>query len=201
MGKSIHDRQAVAEEKRAVRRQILALRDEIPVKMREAKSAQIVRALRAMEAYRGADAILSYVEYRSEVITSVFIDSALAEGRQVFVPRVTGDMMDFYQIDALEELMEGYRGIREPAAGQLWTKDAGNTLMLMPGAAFDKACHRIGYGKGFYDRYLRRLADAGIHVHTLALCYECQVLAKIPYEIHDIRPDMVLTENSLYGQQ
>ena len=80
-------------------------------------------------------------------------------------------------------------------------------MMWMPGAVFDKERHRIGYGKGFYDRYLDRLTglekencckwSVELHLTTAALAYSCQVLTLIPYEKHDIRPDMLITEDGV----
>lgn len=107
--------------------------------------------------------------------------------------------MAFYQLTGMNDLREGYKGIREPISGPVFgaQPDTGETLLLMPGAVFDENCHRIGYGKGFYDKYLKWISEKGITVQTLALCFECQVLSEIPSETHDIRPQMVLTERKL----
>lgn len=193
-------------EKKALRKQILSVRNGMPPALREEKSCIIIQTLTDMELYRKAETLLAYVDYQSEVITTHLIQQALQEGKQVFVPKVLGDEMEFYRITNMGSLAEGYKGIREPAGGQLFSmiasrlqgKAANIPLMLMPGAVFDEAGHRIGYGKGFYDRYLKRLMEKDIPVHTLALCFACQMLAKIPYEEHDIRAEMVLTEEGLY---
>lgn len=178
----------------------------MPLKVREEKSQMILQTLYHMPLYKETKIILSYVNYQSEVITDDLLNRALLEGKHVFVPKVLGDNMEFYQITDLNDLTEGYRGIREPISGpEFLDKLSGfhsaktdHPLMLMPGAVFDKKRHRIGYGKGFYDRYLDRLKAADTRVHTLALCYECQMLDKIPYEAHDVRPEMILTENKIY---
>lgn len=201
------ERQDPAIGKKKLRRQILALRDEMPLTVREEKDRKILQTLIGEKLYKETKTILAYVEYRSEVATTPLLKKALTEGKQVFVPRVEGADMEFYRISDMEDLTEGYKGIREPVSGQAFFDGAdrlyaaGETvipLMLIPGAVFDRERHRIGYGKGFYDRYLKRLSETGINVHTLALCYECQILSEIPYEEHDIRPDMILTENRFY---
>lgn len=184
------------EEKRKLRRQILALRDAMPIEEREEKSSQILENLISMPLYKEANTILIYVNYQSEVNTADLVNKALADGKRVFAPKVFGETMEFYQITGTGDLQVGYKGIREPVSGRLFDakSNTGHTLMLMPGAVFDEKCRRIGYGKGFYDRYLKRISETGNSVHTLALCFECQVLPEIPAEKHDVRPQMILTE-------
>ncbi|MCM1200486.1 MAG: glutamate-5-semialdehyde dehydrogenase [Bacteroides fragilis] len=187
------------EKKKELRKQILALRDAMPEEEREEKSSRITETLLALPLYREAEAVLTYVNYLSEVNTTDLVNNALSDHKRVFAPRVSGETMEFYQITEMKDLKEGYRGIREPVSRRRFNAvtDAGPALMLMPGAVFDEKCHRIGYGKGFYDKYLNRLREKGAAVHTLALCYECQILPEIPVEEHDIRPQMILTEERI----
>lgn len=188
-----------AEEKKQLRKQILAQRDAMLQKAREEKSRKIMETLFTMPLYLESDTILTYVNYKSEVDTTDLVNKAFADKKRVFAPKVSGETMEFYQLNGMSDLIEGYKGIREPVSGPVFNAEteAGHTLMLMPGAVFDENCRRIGYGKGFYDRYLNYMTETGILIHTLALCYECQVLPQIPSEIHDIRPQMVLTERKL----
>lgn len=215
----------MVEEKRNIRRRILSLRNEMPLKLREEKSNIILQTLYELERYIKAEVILTYADYQSEVITTPLITRALAEDKMVFAPRVfrvcgaemESEEMEFYRIADIEDLAEGYKGIREPICGEGFMEkigtynvhgekvsgekasgEASGVLMLMPGVAFDQAGHRIGYGKGFYDRYLKRLSETDINVYKIALCYECQILNEIPYENHDISVDMVITENGIY---
>ncbi|MDE6750582.1 MAG: 5-formyltetrahydrofolate cyclo-ligase [Lachnospiraceae bacterium] len=210
----------MAEEKRNIRRRILSFRNEMPLKLREEKSNIIIRTLYEMERYKKAEIILTYADYQSEVITTPLISRALTENKQVFTPRVCSvygeemksEKMEFYRISDIEDLEEGYKGIREPvygedfmekivsykASGKKASGDAASVLMLIPGVVFDKDGHRIGYGKGFYDRYLKRMTEAGINAYKIALCYECQMLSEVPHENHDISVDMVITENGIY---
>lgn len=175
-------------------------------KEREEKSHIILQTLYQMPLYEEAKIILSYVNYQSEVKTDDILVRALSEGKHVFVPKVLGNTMEFYQITDIKDLSKGYHGIREPNNGTKFIEKLSGSqhtkinapLMLIPGAVFDKERHRIGYGKGFYDRYLKGLRETGIQLYTLALCFECQMLDRIPYEVHDVRPEMILTENKLY---
>lgn len=195
-----------AEKKKKLRKQVLALRNKMTKEDRNLKSMQILNTLYPLTIYQRSGIILTYVEYQSEVMTTPLIESALSENKQVFVPKVTGNDMEFYQINSLSELSEGYKGIREPESFKTpfalkGSYDKTRILMLMPGAAFDKAHHRIGYGRGFYDRYLAHLSTSGLSVYTAALCYECQLLAQIPHDIHDIRPNMIITEERIYDKE
>ena len=100
----------------------------------------------------------------------------------------------FYEITSMEDLQPGYQGIREPVEKEerLYdSKMAGKDgIILVPGAVFDRQRSRMGYGKGFYDRFLSK--NPGLF--SAALAFECQIARKIPVEPHDIKPDMIVTE-------
>lgn len=201
--------------RKEIRKRSLSIRNAIPAEDRKAHSEKIKEKMLQLSCYREADVILAYVSYRSEVDTFGLIAQALASGKRVFAPKVKGEEMEFWQIKSLEDLQSGYHGILEPAetvsypvyrAACLDRGETVSTLMWMPGAVFDRTCCRIGYGGGFYDKYLDRLCrrektlcgrkeEAGLT--TIALAYSCQVLEKIPSEAHDYRPDFILTEQGL----
>lgn len=201
--------------KKEIRKNILKIRDEISVEERAKYDIKIRECILTQPVYKEAQLILAYASYRSEVDTLALIRQALADGKHVFAPKVSGDEMEFWQIMATEDLKEGYRGIPEPVESisfPEWLAEQNNVgavyvMMWMPGAAFDKERHRIGYGKGFYDRYLTRLTrlekeiycgyQAELHLTTAALAYNCQVLEQIPYEPHDIRPHLLITEKGV----
>ena len=191
------------ETKKEIRKRILTIRDEIPTEDRKILSRKIKEQMLQSACYRRAEVILAYVSYRSEVDTIELIGQALADGKRVFAPKVSGDEMEFWQIGGMEDLQSGYQGIMEPAekvSFPVYRKkhQDGNVLMWMPGAVFDKSCHRIGYGKGFYDKYLHRIGkNVGNGLTTVALAYYCQILSRIPSEPHDYRPDYLLTECGL----
>ncbi len=102
--------------------------------------------------------------------------------------------MEFFRIEALSQLKPGYRGILEPSGDSeryaCTSERAERTLMLMPGAAFDSFRNRLGYGGGFYDRYL---ADReALQLRTIAVGFKCQMVEEIPVESTDIRPCQVI---------
>lgn len=193
----------LSEKKKCLRKQMLKIRNEMPQRERQEKSEGIRQKLYQLPDYQKADVIFAYVDYQTEVITTPILEKAITDGKEVYCPRVDGMEMDFYRIMGLEDLAEGYKGIREPLPeaerkySALRKTEERRVLMLMPGAVFDKDRHRIGYGKGFYDRYLSRMENTGIFVAALA--YEKQMVKKIPAEPHDIRPDIIITEENIYG--
>ena len=182
------------EEKKRLRKQILALRDAMPADEREEKSRRIAEMLVSMPLYDGTDILLTYVNYQSEVDTTDLVNKALADGKRVFAPKVSGETMEFYQLTGMEDLQEGYKGIREPVCGKMFDAETvkGQMLMLMPGAVFDEECHRIGYGKGFYDRLLTQISATKIGV-----AYHFQIVDDIPVEPHDVPVDMVITDKAV----
>lgn len=141
----------------------------------------------ASEAYKNAGTIYGYLPYNQEVRTVPMLEQALRDGKRVAVPKCYGDEMRFIFMDDLSKVEKGYAGIPEPVADEPVADDV-TALVLMPGLAFDPEGHRIGYGGGFYDKFLE--AEPG-HP-TLALCYEFQMLPHLETEEHDIPVDYVL---------
>ena len=145
------------------------------------------------EEYREAETLFVYVDCKHETETSDLIRRAWADGKSVAVPRVLGQEMKFFYIHSLEtDLEDGYFGIREPYEKEPADEaaDRPGSLMVMPGVAFDEARHRIGYGGGFYDRYL----EAHPGLDTIALAFEFQVKEEVPFEPFDILPGKIVTE-------
>ncbi len=218
MGVSLNDGKDLTDEKKRIRREVLSVRNTLSPQLRQEKSSKILQTIYQMEIYKIADVILPYVNYQSEVITMPLIERTLVNGKKVFCPKVSGDDMEFYRIVDMNELKEGYRGIKEPMGGQgfldflceiddlpdnpdVRNKVNNKTLVIIPGTAFDTGCHRMGYGKGFYDRYLTRLLKSNIDVYMLGIGYECQLIDKVPCEVHDIVLDMLVTEENIYRRK
>ena len=139
------------------------------------------------EAYKNAKTIYGYLPYNQEVRTVPMLEQALRDGKRVAVPKCYGDEMKFIFMDDLSQVEKGYAGIPEPIADGPVADDE-TALVLMPGLAFDPQGHRIGYGGGFYDKFLSREPNHP----TLALCYEFQMLPHLDTEEHDIPVDTVL---------
>lgn len=153
----------------------------------EQKSARLAQLLFATEAYRNAKTIYGYLPYNQEVRTVPMLQRALEDGKAVAVPKCYGDEMHFIYLTDLTQVEKGYAGIPEPIADGPVAEDR-TALVLMPGMAFDPAGHRIGYGGGFYDKFLAAEPDHP----TLALCYDFQVLPALETEEFDIPVDTVI---------
>ena len=115
------------------------------------------------------------------------LEKALADGKRVAVPKVYGEEMKFIYLNDLSRVAAGYAGIPEPIADGPVAEDE-TALVLMPGLAFDPQGHRIGYGGGFYDKFLSR--EPGHK--TVALCYEFQLVERLETEEFDIPVDVVI---------
>ena len=151
------------------------------------RSEKLAQLFFNSEAYRNAKTIYGYLPYNQEVRTVPMLEQALREGKRVAVPKCCGDEMKFIFMEDLSLVEKGYAGIPEPIADGPIADDE-RALVLMPGLAFDPQGHRIGYGGGFYDKFL---AAEPSHP-TLALCYEFQMLPHLETEEFDIPVDYVL---------
>ena len=152
-----------------------------------AASARLGELFLACEQYKSAKTIYGYLPYNQEVRTVPMLEQAMKDGKRVAVPKCYGDEMRFIYMDDLSKVEKGYAGIPEPVADGPVADDE-TALVLMPGMAFDPQGHRIGYGGGFYDKFLA----AEPNHPTLALCYEFQMLPYLETEEFDIPVDVVL---------
>ncbi len=171
-----------------------ALRKEIKEKKRSMTEQEIVSTserlgalFAASQAYQKAKTIYGYLPYNQEVRTVPMLQRALDDGKRVAVPKCYGDEMRFIYLEDLSLVEKGFCGISEPIADGPVAEDQ-TALVLMPGLAFDKEGHRIGYGGGFYDKFL---ASEPEHP-TLALCYNFQMVDHLETEEFDIPVDTVL---------
>ena len=180
------------EEKRLIRKQIFAARKQCSDEQVEAWSQQVTKRVTELPEFAAADRIMAYADYNHEVITRYIIEEAWKAGKEAAVPKVVGKDMVFYRLTDFSQLEPGYFGIPEPARGEIveW-EDA---LMVMPGVAFDAHNNRVGYGGGFYDRFLEKHPD----IVRLAIAFDFQVLNQVPTEPTDICPQIIVTQSKVY---
>ena len=173
--------------KQELRKQIREMKRAMSMEEIEMRSAKLGELFVNSEVYRQAKTIYGYLPYNQEVRTVPMLEQALKDGKRVAVPKCYGDIMRFIYMEDLSKVEKGYAGIPEPVADEPVADDK-TALVLMPGMAFDPQGHRIGYGGGFYDKFL---AEEPEHP-TLALCYAFQVLPHLETEEFDIPVDTVL---------
>ncbi len=174
-------------DKKALRREIKAKKAAMTAQQIDDCSRVLTEKALASELYKNARSIYGYLPYNQEVRTWDFLRAAQADGKRVAVPKVYGDTMRFIWLDDLEAVSLGYCDIPEPVADDPEADDP-TALVLMPGLAFDPEGHRIGYGGGFYDKFLA----AEQNHPTLALCYGFQMLERLETDDHDIPVDQVI---------
>ena len=153
----------------------------------ETASRILAEKFYATSYYRDAETIYGYLPYNQEVRTVPILQQALLDGKKVAVPKVYDDTMRFIYLEDLSAVAPSNMGIPEPIADEPVASDE-TSLVLMPGLAFDPKGNRMGYGGGFYDKFL---ADQPNHP-TVALCYAFQMVDEIPTDEYDIPVNCVL---------
>lgn len=180
--------------KAEIRKKVLLQRNELSGEERRKASFLLTERILGHQWYYLSEVLLGFVPYGSEIDVMEILQDALQKGKKLYLPKVEGDDMEFYLVESLADLEEGYKGIMEPKGDTPCFAYEENTadkvLMLMPGAAFDGTRNRIGYGKGYYDRYLQD--KESLQLRTIAVGFQCQMVEEIPSEEFDIRPYQVI---------
>ena len=174
-------------DKKELRRQIRELKRAMTSEQIDAASARLGELFLNCPQYKEAKTIYGYLPYNQEVRTVPMLEQAMREGKRVAVPKCYGDEMRFIYKDDLSKVEKGYANIPEPIADDPVADDK-TALVLMPGMAFTKDGKRMGYGGGFYDKFLAAEPDHP----TVALCYDFQMVEDLPTEDYDIPVDCVL---------
>lgn len=186
-------------DKKTIRREILSKRKAIKPDVVQRDSKQIFDKICMLEEFKNATDILIYVSYNNEADTILIIRYLLDNGKNVAVPKVIENgIMDFYYIKSLSELKKGHMGILEPDynTSTLCVPDKCQApLIICPGVVFDVNGNRIGYGGGFYDRYLERY-----NIFSIALAFDCQVVDNlIDVEDTDRKMNKLITPKEVYS--
>lgn len=174
--------------KSELRRQIRDQKRAMTPAQIESASRQLGEKFAACPQYQAARTIYGYMPYNQEVRTVPMLERAMGEGKQVAVPKVYGDTMRFILVTDLTRMEKSSYGIPEPIDDGPVADDP-TALVLMPGMAFTSQGDRMGYGGGYYDKFL---AAEPAHP-TVALCYDFQLVQSLPTEAYDIPVDLVLT--------
>jgi 5-formyltetrahydrofolate cyclo-ligase len=174
-----------------LRRQLLANRRPCPE-----KDARILDYLLSLNEFGEAELILSYISTVHEIDTRKFISRCFAAGKRVAVPKTEVHGIEFYEIFGFGDVAEGKFGILEPVNSCVPVQINKDTLCVVPALACNEHGERIGYGKGYYDRYLNSAS-----VRSAALCYAENVIS-FAAEPHDEAVDLIITEGGvLFGRQ
>lgn len=179
----------IGEAKKVLRKEVLSKRRHLDKEVCQIFGRQFADQIAGLEEYKEAEMVLCYASCKGEADTWTFIEKALKEGKRVALPRVTGPAeMHFYKITSMKDVALGYYDIPEPM--ETCQEEVSEGFMVVPGTAFDRQMHRMGYGGGFYDAWLKR---HGSQVTACGLAYDFQLRDEIPFEGHDRMMDIVIT--------
>ena len=183
-----------------LRKEMIAARNGLSPQQHNLLSNTIADTFLESSIYAKATYIYAYAFINNEVDTTLIINKALSDGKTVALPcsyMSNGvPKMDFYEISSISDLAPGYKGILEPDRRKAGVKKPliEPDVVLVPGVCFDYALNRIGYGKGFYDRYLTKHESA----LRVGLSFNFQVIEQIPADVNDVKMDIIITENGAF---
>jgi 5-formyltetrahydrofolate cyclo-ligase len=183
----------IADQKTALRSAVLARRDALDPAVRQAASASIAEKVLALSRQFARGPVSVFWPMRSEVDTRSLISGLAARNFQVCLPVVVGDRLRFSGFLPGDELRRAGFGLQEPVSGAM---DLSPTTFLVPLCAFDRRGHRLGYGKGFYDRTIA-VASAQRPILTIGIAFSVQEVEFVPVEPHDRHLNAILTESGL----
>jgi 5-formyltetrahydrofolate cyclo-ligase len=178
--------------KQAIRGEFLLRRTSQDAGERQRRSQRAQERLLATAEFFLAKSVALYSPARGEVLTDLLVDEVLRLGKNLFFPRVRDRQLELVEIVSRKELLPGPFGILEPSGGAPVVISAVD-LLVVPGVVFDRTGHRIGYGKGFYDRLLHGAS----HACKAGIAFDFQLLKELPTEEHDVRMDLLATESVL----
>lgn len=160
----------------------------------EESSRKMTALLLDSPLYQKADCVLAYVPFRNEPDITAVLERAAIEGKEVGIPQMVGPgIMIFRRGDHPERWIVNRWGIREPDSYEEKIIPGGNTLLLVPGLAFDGQGYRVGYGGGYYDRFLEQYPE----VQTVGIAFGFQIVTALPKDFHDRPVQYILSEKEL----
>ena len=180
------------EQKQNIRKQIKIFRDKLPQTKIIDKSEKIIQKLTEMEEYKTAKTIMAYVSLNIEVNTQNYIKNEILKGEKILlVPYLENDQIKASIVEDFNDLEIGNYGVLEPIDKKNY--DNKIDIILIPGLAFDKKGFRLGFGKGYYDKFLKNHEDS----IKIGLGFEEQIIDSLPIEPHDVAVDMIITEKKI----
>ncbi len=189
---------SIGELKKRLREAVLNKRNVLDKEEVQDKSCVIIDKLYSLPQFRSAGLIICYIDFKNEVNTTQFINTCLKSGKRVAVPLITEHdgikTMHACEItNTTDDLHTGYYGILEPVNDRPVPADSID-LAIVPGVAFDKSLNRLGFGKGYYDRFLPHLKKQCLKI---GIAFEIQIANFVPVSEYDIKMDMIITEERI----
>ena len=177
--------------KKEIRALIKSLKKQLSTDYIKEYSSKVCDILCNERVYKEAKVIYPYLAYNQEIITDTLIERAWADGKAVAVPKCYEEnRMEFHRITSFDDTELGMFNIPEPKCGEI--VDDSDVLIIMPGLAFDDEFNRIGYGGGYYDRYLDRKQNCNFV--KVAFAYDFQIVDHIEVDDYDYKVDVIITD-------
>jgi 5-formyltetrahydrofolate cyclo-ligase len=188
------EERTIRNKKDKMRRIMLEKRNSLSYETINIKSAKIQQRFTNSYEFNHAKILASYFPTGSEVRTEKIISTALKCNRLVALPRTEGELIKFYQISLNTNLIIGRFGIKEPPISSNSFVPEHIDLLLVPGILFDTSGYRIGYGYGYYDKFIANKKDSTVSV---GLAYECQMCEELPRSYYDQKVNILVTEKRM----
>lgn len=176
-------------EKGTMRRNIRILKKQYTEEQLREKSRLVINRLMEHESVKKAKTICLYYSLPDEVYTHDLAEHLMKAGKEVLLPRVTGEEeMEIRKYTGMQDMTESAYHIQEPS-GELFTAYHDIDVVVVPGMGFDKDGNRLGRGKGYYDRFLCQIPE----IYKIGICFDFQIMDKIPTEPTDIAMNTVIS--------
>ena len=185
----------INESKKLMRAKYKSIRTSISTDEKNKLCRKISQAFLVSNIYKNSDSVFIYVSSEIEVDTHLIISFCFADKKNVYVPRcIKGtSFMKFYEITSFDDLETGAYGILEPKNHCLPAEISCKGICVVPALAYDLNGYRLGFGKGYYDRFL-----CGFTGKKIGLCYESCICSSLPHDEYDIVVDMLISDERIY---
>jgi 5-formyltetrahydrofolate cyclo-ligase len=175
-----------------LRKEIKEIREKLNEEERKELSRKVAENLKKLKEFQRAKTVMLYYPIKGEVDLTPLFEEIIKSGKKLLLPKVVGENILPIEIEDFACIGEGCFNIPEPIGGKIYKPEKVD-FVVVPGVAFDKRGCRLGFGKGFYDRFLPRVKGFKVGV-----AYDFQVKEEIPCEEHDIPLDAVVTPTKIY---
>lgn len=185
----------IKEQKNSIRAVYMEKRSSLPADVKEGYESKIASKFLNSVSYRHAQTVLCYLSTPNEISTKQIINTALSDGKKVALPRcnVSDCTMNFHYITSIDQVEKTESGLWEPYADlPVFSPDSSLALCIIPAVVFDRSGYRIGYGKGYYDRFLNKFSGSKI-----GLIYSDFIVDKLPKGRYDCAVDVLITEKGI----
>ena len=175
--------------KEQIRNEFKSTRKKLSKQIVDNNSFEICNNILNSKLYHNCNNILVYSSIQNEIYLNILIEKALTDNKNIYFPRVDGESMEFYKVECLNNLSKGSFEILEPTSSENY-KDAANSIILVPGIAFSENGARIGFGKGYYDKYL----SCHTFLYKIGVAHDWQITDNWEINEFDINMNMIITE-------